>query len=324
MINPELAGDPIAPLIPVMRAEAGSFFERRAYSKALGDRLLVEDAIIGRERTLQENDWSFGNGDYKDFPQDPAYKERPVADIPLSSHEQMWAKHIDRSLEQKQNVDDPVILMDFGAGLGISLVNVGAQEKYRSAIERGSLVLAATNLGFYPSEEADDSGYTGSAKALHAGNLRGDGGKVSAEKLDFVQANQHRVHFLDASIPELWNTAVTTATGQEVPLQNGVDVISEKMALWHSHIPDLALGVFAKLLNPGGALFVSTTKVMHPASFSHITVADGRTLQLRSDDTKYEAQRKRALTIGLAAMVNQLGMKHVASNDLGPEVFIKH
>jgi len=336
MINPEVSREVITSLTPILLEEATAFTDDVSkYEAYLEDRVLVENAMSAWYRGFDNlNKWSYGDGIYIGSlggPNSP--RTTWNVDAPLFGEEELWTERIDVSLSRKADSESPVVALDFGGGHGLSLMRIGAQEKYRQAIENGSLILAATNLGYEPSKEADEDGYSAVAKSLNARNkqnvdaqdTRGVGHlSRSPEELEFVQNNQDYVQFLDANALELRGSAVTMPDGRPVPLKGNVDFISEQLAVTHTHVPDIALGVFAELLRPKGALHLHTKGpiFIEGSALDEIKVADGRTLEI-SDKHEYFEQRQMALEVGKAAMTNQLGLKFIEDISFGPLVYSK-
>jgi len=76
------------------------------------------------------------------------------------------------------------------------------------------------------------------------------------------------------------------------------DIVHERLALAHTHIPDLVFASFETLLNSRGTLHSEAATyyhLMHPEQFNEITVQDGRTVRITAE---YSQQRRLALAIG--------------------------
>ena len=332
-----VAKDVIARLRPIILEEASkrSFVTR--YEQLLDDRLLVEDVITRDSREDTERDtWSLARGDYHNTrgAHPRTNSENYQLTDPLSGLEQDWEEQIDKALDAKAATGQPVILMDFGGGLGHSVIRLASQEKYRDAIEKGDLVLIVTNLGLKPSREVDADGYTGIAKGMNSTNHLDPKRSRAATNytrsdLQFIQKYQHRVNFIDANALELTTATITTNTGKEISLLGNVDVINEESAVMHTHVPDLVLGIFAELLSPTGTVYLDAKKsnYMHgpQVQYKKVTVADGRTIYTdtpTAQGTEYYNIRGIALEVGVATL-QRLGVHLVVDNYLGPAVYSK-
>lgn len=325
MVSHEGSRDVIEHLTPVLVETAAQYTDNpRSYEQSLETRICVEEAVTEIYRQSGHNSWSYAEGDYRKPPKDAPEGTGWRIDAPLSGLEKLWSQRIDELLPQKKP-GEPILVVDFGGGFGTSLIRVAAQEKYQQAIERGDLILAATNLGYLPSQEADESGYTAVAKGLHAQNKRG-ALFSSPENLAFIQAHQGYVQFLDTNVMEFSDASVPTANGNTMPLKGNIDILSEWMSVAHTHTPDLALGVFAESMNQDGTLYLHTftPTLMEDPQFEEVEVADGRTIALDSlSGREYCQQRKMALEIGISAARSQLGLEVIQDSYLGPTIFRK-
>jgi len=173
-----------------------------AYERFLHDRLLVEQALTEKYRSKNVNSWDFGDGFYS---ADGYWN----IDSPIGGGlEKQWTQQIDQLLAKRQDWEKPVVVMDFGSGFGTSLIRIGSKEEYRKAIEEGKLLLIATNLGYQPSDEADEDGYTLVAKSLNTRNKTDTNTLRDSDYLRFIQDNQSAVTYLDANVLELQDSAV--------------------------------------------------------------------------------------------------------------------
>jgi hypothetical protein len=317
--SPEISQDTNTDL-PFAVRRAAEYITRdiETYESFFEQRLAVEESLSRQYRLVNDNLWGYGDGLYRSYSQEPEGTERGMG-APLSGLEKLWAQRIDECLLKKRGTGEPVTLMDFGGGFGVSLMRVGANERYREAVEKGDLILIATNLGYLPSEEADEDGYTSVAKSINARNKEDRNVLMDADELRFIQENQHRVHFLDANIPELQRASVQIDDGATLPLMGNIDILSEETALAHSHIPDIGLWTFSQMLREDGTLFLSTKQsnfLQRPAEkFRHIETADGQTIDAGAGGD-YHNQRRAAFDAGMAAM-HESGLGFVDDDPLG-------
>lgn len=299
------------------------------YTQTLADRIQVEKAHISFFRSQRGNKWSIADGYYPDSLIDEHgifhSRTRTLSD-PLSTLEQAWAKQINTHLERRDPGDKPVIALDFGGGFALSLMRLGAHESFRQPVENGSLILAATNLGYVPTDIPDNSGYTGVARDLKEGGEQGYNAPATDERLDFTQNNQHRVQYLDSDFFTLGSQAVRAISGESLPLTSSIAVINEHQALGHSHIPDLGIGVLSSLLIPNGHFFLATKngRYLERPTLSTVTMPDGRIVTTdKLGDHPYTQQRRSALELGVQA-AHRFGLELIdQGSTYAPFVFRK-
>jgi hypothetical protein len=323
MTNPEIPKNPTTDLFLILQREAERMTgDIETYERFLEQRILVEEGLSEKYRSFNSNNWGFGDGSYRSYSEKSAESGSDLG-APLSGLEKLWAQRIDGSLIKKQGTGSPVTVVDFGGGFGLSLLRISAEERYREAVERGDLILVVTNLGYLPSEEPDEEGYTLIAKSVNARNKSGNNLFRDTEELRFIQDNQHAVHYLDTNLLELQDTAIQIADGKTMSLKGNVDILSERTALAHTHIPDIGLGTFAELLGRDGTLFLSTKKAnfLEPPQFLEVEAGSGQTINMK--DEEYAAQRRIAFGVGIAAMTDQLGMELAEDDPLGSAIFFK-
>jgi SAM-dependent methyltransferase len=304
--------------------EAANHTDPNMYRAALDDRLFVEQQVADQARHRSGKIiWPAFEGRYSEVRLSDDYSEEnrnPHMNDPLAGLELVWAEHIDRQLEAGS--DEPVIMLDFGGGLSQSMIRIAGQEKYRQAIADGKLLLISSSLGEVPPSEPDEAGFTGVARLMNAMNHGfGEAMDYSAEDLDFAQEYQKWVTYIDATAAELENMSVTTADGRQVPLLGHVDSIHEQCAVEHSHIPDVAFATFAKMLKPGGLLYLRTLgpNYLSGTGEQEYTSADGRTVRT---DAAYQQQRELAVTVGLAVLP-RLGVERITDSPAGPQILQK-
>jgi len=228
--------------------------------------------------------------------------------------ELLWTKQLDRALKAKG--DQPVVLLDFGGGMGFSAMRVASQPIYKKAIQDRRLVVAVSNLGFMPQDEPDADGYTKIARLMQADNQarRFTPQPYTEQDLRFVQDNQNLVTFVDASVLELYNDT----SSAPVPLKNNIDILHESRALTHTQVPDIALATFAGLLSPGGVLYLDVRR-MSGLRGDAIDLADGRTVTI---DEKYREQRELSLEVGLS-LLPRMGVVPT-SEQPGTKTYVRH
>jgi hypothetical protein len=287
----------------------------------LGTRLQVEWAIADQHRAanVDVGGWPVGQGLYQHWGDNWDY-EAPIGKHPLVSMETDIANNIGTRLGESSD-DNPVIALDFGGGLGLSWMRIAAQPANKQAIKEGRLAMVATNLGEMPDQSRDSDGYSGIARSMNRRNnldpSRDSRASCLDEGLRWVQENQDLVRYLDANALELADMSIDLPNGH-VPLVGNVAVVHEHYALAHTHVPDLALAIFSKLLNSTGTLYSDAATyyhLMHPELFSRISLRNGKTIQITE---KYSEQRRLALAIGSKMLQNQgLSYRQDAARDVG-------
>jgi hypothetical protein len=291
------------------------------YAEVLETRLHVEQAVADEHRQQDNNyvgNWSVGIGLY-DPSTDNDGRLLPLSSQNLSKKEARIADSIAENL-QAQTDGRPVVALDFGGGLGLSWMRIAAQPQYRDAIEKGKLIMAVTNLGSTPDQTPDAEGYSGISRSMNTttklGHATGQRATFTPGDMQWSHENQGRLQYLDANALELPNMAVTLPDGTPVPLNGNVGVINEEFALRHTHVPDLALASFNKLLNTNGTLHSDAAThyhLMEYAPFSSITVENGDVVEMTSE---YYYQRELALAIG-SRMLQQQEFSYVVSGSNG-------
>lgn len=275
----------------------------RKFKRFLPVRFEVEQALTDAARLGDQSNvgWSFSDGLYRSYDDfrntnDTATGEHQLGDIEL-----MIADRIDGLLNESE-LDKPVVAMDFGGGRGMSWLRIASQPKYRTAIEDGRLAMVITNLGFTPDSEPDSEGYTGVARSMNADNaLYKTGANVctySQKEMEWAQNNQNLVHNIDANALELSDAIITLPDGNELPLAGNVDIIHERLALAHTHVPDLALANFSRILSQRGVLFSDAATYYHLPHPSQVRSIKGGSEKVISIDGNYETHRRLALVVG--------------------------
>lgn len=265
------------------------------YVQMLDTRVQVEQAITRLKR--QDNKgiggWTFADGLYYRYGDD---LDEDISKVqhPLFPEEVAVARAIDRSLEGQEDV--PVMALDFGGGMGLSWMRIAARPKYRKAIESSRLAMVVTNLGSVPEKSIDAEGYSGISRSMR--DINKSYPEYTTADLCWAQENQGYVQYLDANSLELPEMAIDLPDGNNLPLKGNVGIIHERLALAHTHVPDLAVAVFGKLLNRYGVLrsdVATHYHLMHPESFSEITVNGGEVISVTEE---YSYQRRLGLIIG--------------------------
>lgn len=277
----------------------------RQFARTLTRRLEVEQAIVDLERDGAESDrvgWSLSEGVYHQL-RDARWDASTAIGRPGSaSKERLVSDKIDAALKEADGTR-PVVAMDFGGGYGLSWLRIAALARHRKAIQDGRLAMVVTNLGYTPGDKTDDDGYFGIARAMNIDNVLFEQGarvlQYSPRAMDWVQDNQHLVNYADVSALELADTTIPLRDGSgTVELTDGVDVIHEHYALRHTHVPDIVLAAFDRLLSPAGTLYsdaATNYHMMHPPQFRAIVTRGDRTVTM---DDHYKEQRHLGLAIG--------------------------
>lgn len=283
-------------IVSAVEAEALKFFEgnRRVtgqFKRYLGVRRAAEKAVAREHRKRTDSvGYSFSEGHYA---------EKFPASMSLSGAEEQIDKHVKSLLPTSTK---PVVVFDFGGGIGLSMIKIAAHN--RVEIEGGKLVIGVSNLGYIPSPEPDNDGYTKSAKSLAVlGKMYGEN-PYTPQVLDHVEKNQNLVAFVDAGIEDLPQATFAPLIGASARFSDGVDAVHEKCAIEHTHIPDVALGIFGSHINPAGKLFLSAQKAnfMHfpSPSFYSLMLDNGTLLDTTADG--YHKRRGQALEIGVSLL----------------------
>lgn len=283
------------------------------YEQGLQDRLSVEEQLAEAYRSTNQNLWSFESGDYRD--------SFHGINAPLQGLEREWEFSMN---ELKGTPRNPLVALDIGGGFALSLIRLGRIQRFKKRIDEGDLILATTNLGYLPPTESDDDGYTGVASSMNQLSKSGDNTPRTEEELEFVQKHQDNVQFLDSSLLDLPHQLVKTRSGSKMPLHSNVGLVSERLALVHSHVPEVGIGAISDLLVPGGHLYLHTTnpRAMEPTNaLKQATMPDGRVIDMQHGYAYYE-QRKQALQIGLASAA-RLRLQHFGDPASAPAFFKK-
>lgn len=147
----------------------------------------------------------------------------------------------------------------------------------------------------------------------------GDGPQESQDGIDWVQEHQGLVHYVDANPIELADTEITPRSEGAVSIKGKVCVINERLALAHTHVPDIALAAFGTLLGPRGGLYSRAATYyhhMHPSYPRSITTESG----IIEVNSAYEDQRRLALVIG-SMMLRLNGFSYTHLPEQGVAVF---
>lgn len=323
MNRPGYSDVTVESLLPHILHEAEQLGEDPVvYRTQLEQRLLIEQAASAQAREEPDHRWLIAHGDYRKYDA-PAHKKADI-DAPLSGDQEgAWSQQIDELLDRNRGVR-PTIFLEFGAGFAVSLIRAGKQ--YAAAVESGDLILAATNLGYMPPLGAEGESDVAAAMRRTTESPFYDGPQWDESDSDFLQANQHRVQFMDANAVELLKMSITAADGETIPLLGNTSLISERFALLHTDAPEVALAALSTLLTDGGYLNIhaKTANSMHGPSWDRLVLPDGREVDTR-DDTYGELleQQRTGLTVGHTAIQNHFGMERLEDTDQGPLVYRK-
>lgn len=266
--------------------------------------------------------WSYSDGLYYRVDDAEWDKSTVVGKHSLASTERLVSDKIDAALKEADG-SRPVVAMDFGGGWGLSWLRIAAQARHRDAIQDGRLAMVVTNLGYTPAEKPDDDGYVGIARAMNIDNVLFEQGanvvQQPARDMDWVQENQHLVNYVNVGTLELADMTIPLRDNSEtIPLKGGVDVVHERLSLAHTHVPDIALAAFDRLLSPNGALYSEASTyyhMMHPPQFRAIVTSGDRTIDI---DAHYENQRRLGLIIGSKMLQLQgFSYTHLQDHRLG-------
>ena len=284
------------------------------------ERVAVETALATQARIKRAEHWRYMDGLYTDGSFRKASlseKTRPTDE--LGGDERILNVQVKELLAQKkrQGIDKPVVLVDFGGGLGLSMMRIAKEN--RSAIENGDLVVVVTNLAYLPTEETDSKGYSGIARFMEASNDPStyDATDYTDEELEFAQNNQALVTYLDTTASELATKTIMPKGKRQMPLAGAVDIIYESLSITHTHAPDVALAVFGNLLSEQGTLYLETNNAI---SMRHlqgenrsIRLADGRIINLSAKP--YDDSKGEALEVGINLLQTSYDMKKSFEND---------
>lgn len=156
-----------------------------------------------------------------------------------------------RDLESSSS--DPVVVLDFGGGLGFSFGRLAG--RYKKEIKESRLVLVVTNL------DADKDKIFGEFKKIKSQNstvrIPGD---VYAKILEEHESNMHLLNFLEASAGELRRATISLPNGIKLALAGRVDVVHEKLALAHSLKPEIDVPLLGSMLSERGILFLGSRR----------------------------------------------------------------
>jgi|GEM_PF-2112049 len=267
------------------------------YQDHIDERVSIEREIAQYYRSSgHEESWDIFEGFYG--------SDSHRFDTPLGASELAMDIQIQELLARRKSDDKPVVAVDFGGGLGVSMIRIAS--RHRKAIEDGDLFLAVTNLGYLPQSESHRNSYSLIASRLSMKRNLGDS-TSSQSQLQFIQDNQSLVTYIDATAPEL-ATNFIISKGKQIPLRGAVDIIHESYSLMHSHIPDIALAVFGELLSTEGSLYLGTRRRddMMRSRLSSIQVGE------RSVDLNTEDHRRRirdGLEVGIHLLQEEYGMR---------------
>lgn len=290
------------------------------YSEVFDKRLAIEWTVTDQRRQAGNDlgDWGFAEGLYTQG--DELNRSTPLGEQPLTAQEIQIVRNIDLLLEQTEH--RPVIALDFGGGFGLSWMRIATQPKYKTAIEKGELIMLVSNLGSTPDPTPDESGASGIAREMNTTNqfVRQSRAAVSYSDMDiqWAQANQQHIQYLDANALELPDMTVSLIDGTQVPLAGNVDIIHEQFAVTHSHVPDLVLASFGELLSDRGTFYSDTATGYHfLQNRSQVTLENGEAIAL---DAQYNQQRWIALVIG-SKLLQQQGFSYRNDPESGKGIF---
>ena len=264
----------------------------------------MDDTLKAEARRGRHDSWAVETGDYLLLDSDSNrhnYEERRL-DRPLEGLELVIDRQIAELVARREAdgsiLERPVTFVDFGGGRGMTTIRLAA--KWKEQVEAGEVVFAVTNLAYLPEPGVDADGYTGVARVFNDDKYdKGDPLQWDKQDLDFVQANQTFVDYVEADAGELIGKTIPSANGTPVPLLGGIDIIHERHVLEHPHTPDVTLAVLSKCLSPDGTLFMDT-RGMNPLDLSRTV----DTAEYRVDITipAYEAAREGAFKVGMAML----------------------
>lgn len=289
--------------------------ELPAYERNLAKRVIIEEEIIERRKAEDRGrpeKWALMNGDYRKYYWDT--DSCGPFDRPVSGERE---EELDRAIREKLSSNEgkrPTVVVEFGAGYGLSLIRAG--RRHAKQIEADALVLVATNLTLEPSSEPDDAGYTGIARYAREPIFDGSPSKMTDEELRLIENSQGLVRFVQANVLNILDLSVPTHKG-ELPLQNNTSVVVERDAMMHSVVPDLALAAFATLLTPEGELHLGTKE----PNYMHARLLEQTTLDDEQIEPSYPSL---ALAIGrLSIEKHPFNMRLVKDKEDGPVIYRK-
>lgn len=300
--TPEMVVNQVQPVIIAQAQKIG--LDSRIYQNNFATRVAVEHALAKYYRSsTKKEEWGLREGFYG---ADNNRVDEGLGDVELAMNNQ-----IEELLKRRQGEGRPVVVIDFGGGLGLSMIRLASI--HREAIESGDLVIAVTNLGYTPSNDKDAVGYSGVASVLSSNRRQVGRPTFFQDQLQFVQDNQSLVTFLDVNAAELAAQSITPRGRQPMSLDGAVDIIHESYAVMHTHAPDVALAVFGELLGDEGSLYLHTRErdFMHSVRLPYIQIADGDTIRL--DNQEYVRSRRDALDVGLHLLVDNYGLSNVTN-----------
>lgn len=278
--------------------------DRVAYERSLDERIHIESqlrSLIGHKSTY----WTSVSGFYGDTPGGRVPHVTAIEDIesPLSGLEADWARKIDAKLLHRKEQGLPVAVVDFGGGFALSLMRL-ADQKYEDAIQNGDLILAATNLGYTPPQDMDEDGYSGVASSLNAVQVPEGKNLFQTRKsqanfertVEFAERHQKSVQFLDSTILELPDQSLQRVSGEPLPVRRNLDIFSERLALAHSHVPDMAASIIERdLLATNGYAYLQNSATQ-ASVVDYARGLNGERISLNS--VEYSKRRQQASELG--------------------------
>ena len=167
---------------------------------------------------------------------DEAKYRKEIANSPvheLRSCELSFKKIIDYYLERTKAAERPTIAMDVGAMAATSWIRLGCA--FREQIERGQLLLIATNRTYSPYDQGLDIP------------------KMPDELKEFVRENQDLVHFLVADADSFPSLAVTLLAGESLRVMGNIDFAHESESLSkYSPDPERDIRILGRMISKNG------------------------------------------------------------------------
>lgn len=192
------------------------------------------EAAQRRYETLGAETYRYAAGDYS------ARRSSDTIGLPggagaLTGPEVLMARHLEQRLDAQPN--SPIVGLDVGGGLGISMRRLGVY--FQEAIAQSRLALAVSNM----SEPTNFNSQLAISAVYDIPELR--------------CADENPVHFFSSVFSKLAQQVITLPNGAEVPLAGNVSCVHERFSLttW-SQVPERDILQVGRMLTERDGLYM--------------------------------------------------------------------
>lgn len=135
-----------------------------------------------------------------------------------------------------QNDSRPMIVIDFGGMLGLSMLTLAATPELKSLVEKSRLAFVVSNLEFNPDH-------------IQLDKIKPP---LSTEIRNLFESYYHLVHYINGNSSQLRTSSIQLPNGLDIMLRNNVSLLHERAVLAHSIMTDIEIPKLMTLLADDG------------------------------------------------------------------------